>query len=116
LLLLTSCGRAYSDDLVGSGQHHRRRYARIHRTRVRLWGVDAPERTQLCRGEDSLQYRCGARAANDLDAFIAGRGQLFRQNQYDTYFVLQNVRRDDGNVKEKRSSISAAASSSLAKT
>ena len=45
----------------------------IHGTRIRLWGIDAPESTQLCRGEDSLQYRCGAKAANDLDAFIGGR-------------------------------------------
>jgi endonuclease YncB( thermonuclease family) len=35
--------------------------------------MDAPESSQFCRGEDSLQYRCGAKAANDLDAFIAGR-------------------------------------------
>ena len=45
----------------------------IHRTRVRLWGVDAPESSQLCRGGDSLQYQCGAKAANDLNAFIARR-------------------------------------------
>jgi endonuclease YncB( thermonuclease family) len=41
-------------------------------TRIRLWGIDAPESTQLCRGEDSLRYRCGAKAANDLSLFIAG--------------------------------------------
>jgi endonuclease YncB( thermonuclease family) len=45
----------------------------IHGTRIRLWGIDAPESSQLCRGEDSEQYRCGAKAANDLDAFIARR-------------------------------------------
>jgi endonuclease YncB( thermonuclease family) len=45
----------------------------IHGTRIRLWGIDAPESSQLCRGEDSLPYRCGAKAANELDAFIAGR-------------------------------------------
>ncbi|MCK1522781.1 thermonuclease family protein [Bradyrhizobium sp. 17] len=45
----------------------------IHGTRVRLWGIDAPEHDQLCRGEDSLQYRCGARAANELDQFIDSR-------------------------------------------
>ena len=45
----------------------------IHDERIRLWGIDAPERTQLCRGEDSLPYRCGAKAANELDAFIARR-------------------------------------------
>jgi endonuclease YncB( thermonuclease family) len=45
----------------------------IHGTRIRLWGIDAPESSQLCRGDDSLQYRCGAKAANELDAFIARR-------------------------------------------
>ncbi|WP_246784848.1 thermonuclease family protein [Bradyrhizobium sp. S69] len=45
----------------------------IHGTRIRLWGIDAPESSQLCRGEDSEQYRCGAQAANELDAFIARR-------------------------------------------
>ena len=45
----------------------------IHGTRIRLWGIDAPESTQFCRSDDSLRYRCGAQAANDLDAFIARR-------------------------------------------
>jgi endonuclease YncB( thermonuclease family) len=36
-------------------------------------GIDAPESNQLCRGEDSIQYRCGAKAANDLDSFLAKR-------------------------------------------
>jgi endonuclease YncB( thermonuclease family) len=45
----------------------------IYGTRIRLWGIDAPESSQLSRGDDSLPYRCGAKAANDLDAFIAGR-------------------------------------------
>jgi endonuclease YncB( thermonuclease family) len=25
----------------------------IHGTRIRLWGIDAPESDQLCRGDDS---------------------------------------------------------------
>lgn len=45
----------------------------IHRTRIRLWGVDSPESGQLCRDDDSSQYRCGAQAANDLDTFIDHR-------------------------------------------
>jgi endonuclease YncB( thermonuclease family) len=45
----------------------------IHGQRIRLSGIDAPESSQLCRGDDSLQYRCGARAANELDDHIAGR-------------------------------------------
>jgi endonuclease YncB( thermonuclease family) len=73
LLVLTWCSSAYSDDMVGRASIIDGDTLEIHGTRVRLWGVDAPESTQLCRGTDSLQYRCGARAANDLDAFIAGR-------------------------------------------
>lgn len=45
----------------------------IHRQRIRLSGIDAPESDQFCRGDDSLLYRCGAKAANELDRFIAGR-------------------------------------------
>jgi endonuclease YncB( thermonuclease family) len=45
----------------------------IHGQRIRLSGIDAPESDQLCRGDDSLQYRCGAKAANALDEHIAGR-------------------------------------------
>lgn len=45
----------------------------IRSNRIRLWGIDAPEHDQLCRGGDSLQYRCGAKAANALDQFIASR-------------------------------------------
>jgi endonuclease YncB( thermonuclease family) len=45
----------------------------IRGVRIRLWGIDAPESDQLCRGEDRVQYRCGAKAANELDAFIADR-------------------------------------------
>jgi endonuclease YncB( thermonuclease family) len=36
----------------------------IQGQRIRLSGVDAPESDQLCRGDDSLQYHCGAKAAN----------------------------------------------------
>jgi endonuclease YncB( thermonuclease family) len=45
----------------------------IHGTRVRLWGIDAPESSRLCRCEDGLQYRCAAKAANDLDAFLGSQ-------------------------------------------
>jgi endonuclease YncB( thermonuclease family) len=45
----------------------------IHGQRIRLSGIDAPESDQLCRGDDSLQYRCGAKAANELGRLIAGR-------------------------------------------
>jgi endonuclease YncB( thermonuclease family) len=63
----------WSADLTGRASIIDGDTLEIHGTRIRLWGIDAPESAQLCRGEDSLQYRCGAKAANELDAFIASR-------------------------------------------
>jgi endonuclease YncB( thermonuclease family) len=71
--LLSTIGPVLADDLTGQASTIDGDTIEIHGTRIRLWGIDAPESTQLCRGEDSLQYRCGAKAANDLDAFIARR-------------------------------------------
>ena len=64
---------AHAADLVGQASVVDGDTLEIHGTRIRLWGIDAPETTQLCRNDESLQYRCGAKAANDLDAFIARR-------------------------------------------
>jgi endonuclease YncB( thermonuclease family) len=73
LLFLASTGAALPADLIGQASVIDGDTLEIHGTRIRLWGIDAPESTQVCRGEDSVQYRCGAKSANDLDAFIAGR-------------------------------------------
>ena len=64
---------AFADDLIGQASIIDGDTLEIHGNRIRLWGIDAPETTQLCRGDDSEKYRCGAQAANDLDAFIARR-------------------------------------------
>jgi endonuclease YncB( thermonuclease family) len=73
LTVLALCSPASASDLIGQASVIDGDTLEIHGTRIRLWGIDAPESTQLCCGEDSLQYRCGAQAANDLDAFIARR-------------------------------------------
>ena len=72
-LMLVAGHALGADDLTGQASIVDGDTLEIHGTRIRLWGVDAPESSQLCRGEDSLTYRCGAKSANDLDAFIAGR-------------------------------------------
>src|SRR6516162_7368971 len=73
LTLLSASNGTLADDMIGQASVIDGDTLEIHGTRIRLWGIDAPESTQLCRGEDSLQYRCGAKAANDLDGFIARR-------------------------------------------
>jgi endonuclease YncB( thermonuclease family) len=73
LAFLASCSPALADDLIGQASVIDGDTLELHGNRIRLWGIDAPESTQLCRREDSEQYRCGAQAANDLDAFIASR-------------------------------------------
>jgi endonuclease YncB( thermonuclease family) len=72
-LILGSIPVALADDLTGQASVIDGDTLEIRGARIRLWGVDAPESSQLCRGEDSLPYQCGAKAANDLDAFIARR-------------------------------------------
>jgi endonuclease YncB( thermonuclease family) len=73
LTLLSLWNPALASDLIGQASIIDGDTLEIHGTRIRLWGIDAPESNQLCRDEDSSLYRCGARAANDLDAFVARR-------------------------------------------
>jgi endonuclease YncB( thermonuclease family) len=68
-----ACSGALADSLIGQVSVIDGDTIEIHGTRIRLWGIDAPESNQLCRDEDSLLYRCGALAANDLYTFIAKR-------------------------------------------
>ncbi len=72
VILLMSSG-ACANDLVGQAGVVDDDTLEVHGTRIRLWGVDAPESGQLCRDADSDLYQCGAKAANDLDTFIARR-------------------------------------------
>src|SRR5258705_8485908 len=70
---LSLSSAALADSLSGQASVIDGDTLEIHGTRIRLWGIDAPESSQLCRNDESLQYRCGAKAANELDAFIARR-------------------------------------------
>jgi len=76
LLIVAACLCAppvFADNLTGQASIIDGDTLEIHGTRIRLWGIDAPESSQLCRGENTLRYQCGAKAASELDAFIARR-------------------------------------------
>jgi len=72
-LLLASALPAVALDLVGRASIVDGDTLDIRGARIRLWGIDAPESAQLCRGRDRKPYRCGALSANTLDAFTHGK-------------------------------------------
>jgi endonuclease YncB( thermonuclease family) len=72
-LIFAPASGAFADDMAGQASIIDGDTLEIHGTRIRLWGIDAPESDQLCRNEGSEHYRCGQKAANDLDAFNARR-------------------------------------------
>jgi endonuclease YncB( thermonuclease family) len=61
-----SAGKARANDIVGHASVVDGDTLEIHGTRIRLWGIDAPESTQLCRNDDSDLYQCGRAAATAL--------------------------------------------------
>ena len=46
---------------------------RIGDTRIRLWGIDAPERRQTCQGRDGCVYDCGRDSAAVFNELTRGR-------------------------------------------
>ena len=71
--IFSTIGAALAADLTGRASVIDADTLEIHGNHIRLWGIDAPENNQLCRSEVSLQYRCGARTADELAAFIGNR-------------------------------------------
>jgi endonuclease YncB( thermonuclease family) len=70
---LAVCSAAFADDLIGQASIIDGDTIEIHGTRIRIFGIDAPESDQLCRNEESELYRCGQKASNALFDFIARR-------------------------------------------
>ncbi len=61
---------ATADDIIGRASVIDGDTIEIHGTRIRLWGIVAPESDQLCRNDDSKLYRCGQQAATALDVLL----------------------------------------------
>ncbi|WP_198399815.1 thermonuclease family protein [Bradyrhizobium yuanmingense] len=59
-----------ADDLIGQASVVDGDTIKIHGTRIRLRGIDAPESTQLCRNDDSNLYQCGRASAKALAGIL----------------------------------------------
>jgi endonuclease YncB( thermonuclease family) len=57
----------------------------IHGTRIRLFGIDAPESDQTCHADDGRLYRCGQKAANELAEFIGAKTVSCAPRNLDQY-------------------------------
>ncbi|WP_145831375.1 thermonuclease family protein [Bradyrhizobium huanghuaihaiense] len=68
--ILLSEPLAAAENIVGRASVVDGDTVEVHGTRIRLWGIDAPESDQLCRGGDSELYRCGQKAATALAGIL----------------------------------------------
>ena len=57
----------------------------IHRTRIRLHGIDAPESSQLCQLPDNTRWRCGQQAALALQDRIGRSTVMCLKRDIDRY-------------------------------
>jgi endonuclease YncB( thermonuclease family) len=73
LVVLVLESAAFAGDLVGQASVVDGDTLEIQGTRVRIFGIDAPESDQLCRNDESERYRCGQKSSNALFDFIDRR-------------------------------------------
>jgi endonuclease YncB( thermonuclease family) len=70
----------------------------IHGQRIRLHGIDAPEKGQPCFDASGKSWRCGPAAANALDELIGVSPVACREKDVDRYgriVAICNVRGED---------------------
>src|SRR5690348_14618820 len=62
---------AKAGDLIGRASVVDGDTVEIQSQHIRIFGIDAPESSQLCTDKAGAEYRCGKMAANALDEFLA---------------------------------------------
>jgi endonuclease YncB( thermonuclease family) len=70
ILMPVSAGSA--DNLVGQASVIDGDTLEIHGTRIRLWGIDAPESSQLCRGRTACSTAAGPKRRTTLTRSLRG--------------------------------------------
>lgn len=84
-LCLAGAAAAYSQT---SGSDHRvidGDTLEVAGRRIRLWGIDAPERGQTCEGRGGRTYECGRDAAAVLSELVRGKRVSCAARDHDRY-------------------------------
>lgn len=85
MLLAAWASLAHAYDLIGQASVIDGDTLAIHGTRIRLFGIDAPEDGQLCLDAQSRPYRCGQRAANALADYLVSKPVTCAAKNTDQY-------------------------------
>lgn len=83
--LLLSAAPAWGQTLSGPTVVTDGDTVRVAGQRVRLWGIDAPERAQTCQGPNNRTYECGQDAAAVLVELTRGRVVTCEHRDTDKY-------------------------------
>jgi endonuclease YncB( thermonuclease family) len=78
-------GSAFGAELAGTAQVIDGDTISLASARIRLWGIDAPERDQTCHGKNGGNYECGRDSAAVLLELTRGRRVECTQRDTDRY-------------------------------
>lgn len=81
---IPSCA-AWDEQLTGRASVIDADTIEIHGQRVRLYGVDAPEKGQPCYDASGRHYRCGVISARALDQYIGASPVTCHEKTTDRY-------------------------------
>ena len=85
LILIVIASSAHADDLKGKPRIVDGDTIWIGPTKIRLYGIDAPETKQECQQADGSEYRCGEASTDALRILIASNPVRCEGDTYDRY-------------------------------
>jgi len=77
--------RSAGAELVGTAQIIDGDTIKVAGTRIRLWGIDAPEHNQTCQGKRGETYQCGRDSTAVMRELAAGRRVECTPRDHDRY-------------------------------